>query len=73
LPHAPQFSASVCVFTQPLAHAVGVLPVHVQLLDTHVRPPVHVMPHPPQLFGSVARLRHTPPQLFVPVAQHTPD
>jgi hypothetical protein len=72
-PQLPQLLASFCVFAQPAGHPVGTLGGHEQLPEAHVRPPVQVTPQAPQLLGSLATARQTPPQLRVPAAQQTPD
>jgi hypothetical protein len=52
VPHAPQFCESVCGLTHlpPQSTSGG---AHTQLPPAQSVPPEHVLPQPPQLFGSV--------------------
>jgi hypothetical protein len=50
-------------------------PTKVHRPETHVVPPPHTMPQPPQSTGSFCVSTQPPPQLVVPVGQlvaHTP-
>jgi len=53
LPHVPQFIASDCLFTQPLAHAESGAS-HVHMDAWQLVPAAHTFAHAPQLASSVA-------------------
>jgi hypothetical protein len=74
MPQPPQFWLSLVVSTQAPVHSVWVAeqPVlHIPLLHTWLA--AHLVPHPPQSTGLLARLTHCPEQFTVPVGHlHAP-
>jgi hypothetical protein len=69
VPHVPQFAASVSLSTQTPLQFVS--PGPQQTPDEHVSPVAHAWPHMPQLLLSVIGSLHVPPQLLLPVVQHS--
>jgi len=67
MPQAPQLARlfAVLVHTGGIPHAM-VFAGQAQTPAMHTLPPVHAMPHPPQLFTSVIVLTQAPVQLVVP-------
>jgi hypothetical protein len=66
LPQPPQFAASDVVSLHVPLHD-DCPEGHTHLPDLHVSPPLHVTPHPPQLFTSVVRFVQTPVQKVRPL------
>jgi hypothetical protein len=68
IPQVPQFAGLFVMFVQTggVPHWV-VFAGQTQAPAMQTLPPVHAMPHPPQLFTSVAVLMQAPAQLVVPV------
>jgi hypothetical protein len=60
--HAPQSSASVMRFVQPIVGQNVIGFVHAQTPALHATPAPQLAPHAPQLFGSICRVAHCPPQ-----------
>jgi len=66
VPHPPQLFLSVLVSVQVPPHRV-VVPVQLHEPAVHSVPPVHVVPHSPQFFGSLLSSTHDPLQFVLPV------
>jgi hypothetical protein len=63
VPHVPQLLLSTFGSTQLLPHAiVGAKQLVVHCPPLHTCVPLHLIPQPPQLFGSVDVGRHVPLQ-----------
>jgi hypothetical protein len=81
LPHEPQFEESLVVSMHAAAppsppHEVRPAP-HVvpHMLPVHVSPAAHLLPQPPQLFGSTVVSKQDMPHIVVPpphVSAHAP-
>ncbi len=74
MPHPPQLAGSDVVLVHPLGQCVS-FDGHWHMLETHVIPVEHGIPHPPQFALSVAvsvqvPVQHVPAVHAVPVAQH---
>jgi hypothetical protein len=73
-PQAPQFELSVCSSTHAVPQAERPpVQVSVHLPAVQSCAPTHSVPQVPQLFGSIERSTHTPPQDVCPAGQaHLP-
>jgi hypothetical protein len=72
VPQAPQFVASVAVFTQAEPQAVRpVVQVSTHAPLLHTRPAAQALLHAPQWAGLLRMSRHTPPQFVSPLGQRS--
>jgi hypothetical protein len=73
----PQLAVLVFVSTQVPLHCIWPATGQAHWLFMHVVPPVHLLLHEPQLFGSVLSVAHTPPEQSIvpvghPIEEHAP-